>query len=172
MQSDHLNPRSLWLVLATACASLFVASLVLTYWRDLQPCHLCIFQRLLYLLLACVGLVAVWLLPRPAGRWIGFLALPLATTGLGVAAYQSWLQWQPPGSVSCAGGQPSLIENLVEWLGRLQPELFLATGFCEETEMTILNLSLANWSALGFAACLALAYRAWRPVPERRLFRS
>jgi disulfide bond formation protein DsbB len=172
MQQAILSPRGLWLLLATGCAGLVVASLVLTSWQNLHPCHLCIFQRLAYLLLACIGLVAGLLVPRPAARWVGFLALPLAATGLAVAAYQSWLQAQPPGSVSCMGGDPGLIERVVEWLGQLSPELFLATGFCEEAELTILKLSLANWSALGFAACLVLGYRAWRPVPERRLFKS
>lgn len=172
MQALSLTPRACWLILAGIGAVLFVASLVLTHGLALNPCHLCIFQRLLYGLLALVGLATAALLPRPAARWLGFTALPLAAGGFLVAAYQSWLQAQPPGSISCVGGEPSLIESLVEWLGRWQPELFLATGFCEEAELTILTLSLANWSALGFAAVLALAYRAWRPRPERRLFRS
>ncbi len=171
-RQSFLSPRSLWLLLAAGCASLVIASLVLTAWQNLHPCHLCIFQRLLYLLLAGAGLAAGLLAPRPQARWIGFFALPLAAGGLAVAAYQSWLQAQPPGSVSCVGGELGLIERLVEWLGQFQPELFLATGFCEEVEMTILKLSLANWSVLGFAVCLALAYRAWRPLRERRLFSS
>ncbi|PIV88875.1 MAG: disulfide bond formation protein B [Hydrogenophilales bacterium CG17_big_fil_post_rev_8_21_14_2_50_63_12] len=170
MLQSLLTPRRLWLALAAGCAGLVAASLVLTVWQNLHPCHLCIFQRLLYLLLACIGLAAGLLLPRPAAKGVGFLALPLAATGLGVATYQSWLQAQPPGSISCVGGEPGLIERLVEWLGRLQPELFLATGFCEEAELSLLGLSLANWSVLGFAACLALGYLAWRPIPERRLF--
>lgn len=172
MLETLITPRRLWLLLAAACAAMVAASLALTAWQNLHPCHLCIFQRLLYLLLAPLCLAAGWLSPHPAGRWLGFPALPLAATGFAVAAYQSWLQWQPPGSVNCVGGDPSLVERLVEWLGQRLPELFLATGFCEEAEMTLLNLTLANWSALGFAACLALAYRAWRPIPERRLFRS
>jgi len=172
MPQSFSSPRSLWLLLAAGSAGLVIASLLLTAWQNLHPCHLCLFQRLLYLLLAGVGLAAGLLLPRPAARGIGFFALPLAAWGLVVASYQSWLQAQPPGSVSCVGGELSLIEGLVEWLGGLLPELFLATGFCEEVEMTILKLSLANWSVLGFAVCLALAYRAWRPMRERRLFRS
>ncbi len=171
MPQTFLTPRRLWLLMAGAAAVLTVASLALTAWQNLHPCHLCIFQRLLYLLLAGVGLVAGLLAPRPAARRVGFLAIPLAAGGLAVALYQSWLQAQPAGSVSCVGGELGLIERLVEWLGQLRPELFLATGFCEEVEMTILKLSLANWSVLGFAVCLALAYRAWRPIPERRLFR-
>jgi disulfide bond formation protein DsbB len=74
-----------------------------------------------------------------------------------VATYQSWLQAQPPGSISCVGGEPGLIERLVEWLGQQLPELFLATGFCEEAELSILGLSLANWALLSFAAFFLIA---------------
>jgi disulfide bond formation protein DsbB len=172
MQAPSLPPRTLWLILAGGSAGLVIASLVLTAWQNLHPCHLCIFQRLLYMLLAGLGLTAGLLQPRPAGRWVGFFTLPLAAWGLGVALHQSWLQMQPQGSISCVGGNPGLIEQLVEWLGRISPELFLATGFCEEAELTILGLSLAQWSVLGFAACLLLAYRAWRPARERRIFRT
>lgn len=172
MRLASLSPRQLWLMLAAMAAGLSVGSLVLPVWLDLHPCHLCIFQRLLALLLAGVALGAGLLAPRRAARRAGFLSLPLAAAGIAVAAYQSWLQMQPPGGISCVGGEPGLIERLVEWLGQLVPELFLATGFCEEAELTILGLSLANWSLLGFAVCLALAVLAWRQPSERRLFAS
>jgi disulfide bond formation protein DsbB len=51
----------------------------------------------------------------------------------------------------------------VEWLGQQMPALFLATGFCEDKELTILGLSLANWALAAFAACLAAAgWALWR----------
>lgn len=151
-----IPPRPLWLALGLAAAALVLASLVLTAWLDLQPCHLCIFQRLLFMLLAPLGVLASFL----AGgwqRWAGVLTLPLSALGMGVAAYQSWLQAQPPGSVSCVGGEPGPIELLVEWLGQRLPELFLATGFCAEAELSILGLTLANWALLSFAAFFLVA---------------
>ena len=172
LRLPQLTSRDLWLILAAFCAVIAIASLVLTSWLNLHPCHLCIFQRLLYMLLAGVGLAAGLLAPRPAARWAGIASMPLAATGLAVALYQTWLQMQPPGSVSCVGSDPGWIERLVEWLARLQPELFLATGFCEQAEWTLLKLSLANWSVLGFSLCLVLGYRAWRTPPERRIFRT
>lgn len=85
------------------------------------------------------------------------MTLPLSALGMGVATYQSWLQAQPPGSISCVGGEQGLVERLVDWLGQRMPELFLATGFCEESELSILGLSLANWAMVSFAAFLILA---------------
>jgi protein dithiol:quinone oxidoreductase len=161
-----VTPRTLWLALAAGCAGLAMASLVLTPWLDLHPCHLCIFQRLLFMLIAVLALVTV-ALAGPRSRWLpGGLVLCLAALGAAVAGYQTWLQAQPPGSISCGGGQPGLIERLVEWLGQQVPSLFLATGFCEETELVIFGLSLANWALVSFAACLVAA--AWALWADRR----
>lgn len=154
------QPRRLWLFLGCAAAGLAVASLVLTVWLDLHPCHLCIFQRLLFMALAVLGLLAFFL-PGGRGRLVGVTTLPLSALGASVAAYQSWLQAQPPGSISCGGGEPGLIERLVEWLGQRIPELFLATGFCEEEELVILGLSLANWALVAFTAFFLTGLWAW-----------
>lgn len=149
------SSKQLWLFLALAASGLVLGSLILTAWLGLHPCHLCIFQRLLLMKIAVLGLVAFFL---PGGRqtFIGALTLPLSGLGVGVAAYQSWLQAQPPGSVACVGGEPGLVERLVETLGQWQPELFLATGFCDEKELEILGLSLANWALASFLAFVLL----------------
>jgi disulfide bond formation protein DsbB len=145
-----LAPRPIWSLLAVGSVALVAGSFVLTDWFNLHPCHLCIFQRLLFMKLGVLFLLAAWLSPRRAAAWAGLLSLPVAAGGITVAAYQSWLQLQPPGSVSCMSSEPSMIERLVEWLGRIQPDLFLATGFCEEAELSILGLSLANWALVSF----------------------
>lgn len=149
-------PRLIWLALGLTGAALAVGSLLLTTWLDLQPCHLCIFQRLLFMLIAITGLTAAVI---PAGRLAGLFTLPLAAAGVGTAGYQSWLQKQPADLVSCIAGEPGLIERLVEWLGQQVPALFLATGFCEDEALVILGLSLANWALVVFLATLLAA--AW-----------
>lgn len=149
--------RFIWLVLAGVAASAAAASLALTAWLDLHPCHLCIFQRLLFMLLAVMASVAWLARPNGLARVAGGLFAATTLGGMAVAAYQSWLQWQPVGSITCASGPPGPIERLVEWLGQLSPELFLATGFCEDKELTILGLSLANLAFIVYAVLGALA---------------
>jgi disulfide bond formation protein DsbB len=166
------SSRVLWLVMAAGSAALVLASLVLTAWLDLHPCHLCIFQRLLFMLIALLALGAG--LSAGVLRLVaGVLVALAAAGGAATAAYQSWLQAQPPDSVSCIGGQPGSVERLVEWLGQQVPALFLPTGFCEEEELVILGLSLANWALLSFAATLGLALwllrRALRRPAEQQV---
>ncbi|MGF1547845.1 MAG: disulfide bond formation protein B [Thiotrichales bacterium] len=159
------RPRQIWLLIALGAAALAVGSLLLTAWLDLHPCHLCIFQRLLWLALAGFATLAfVW----PHAIFGRLASLIVIVTGLGVAGYQSWLELQPPGTASCVGGQPGLIERLVEWLGEHAPTLFLATGFCDEPELSILGLTLANASLIGFTTFFVLALWAWSFQPNSR----
>ena len=152
------SSRLIWGLMTVGCALAVASSFFMTDWLTLDPCHLCIFQRLLFMVLAVLALGAALGSGRTGagvlGRLLGALTLPISTAGLGVAAYQSWLQLQPPESVSCVAGTPGLIERWVEWLGQQAPTLFMATGFCEDEGALILGLSLANWALIGFALCL------------------
>ena len=124
----------------------------------LAPCPLCIFQRLVYMV---IGLVALLGAIAPAGRllWSVLIAL-LAAGGAAVAGYQTWMQAFPHLATECSYSDPNAIERLVDWLGMAWPSLFLATGFCAGRDWEFLGLSLANWSLLisagiaGYAALL------------------
>ncbi|MFA7293045.1 MAG: disulfide bond formation protein B [Rhodocyclaceae bacterium] len=147
--------RQLAAAMAAAALVLVLVAIVLTGLLSLAPCHLCIFQRVLYLSLAALFLAAaigwplIWL--RRAAL---LLAAGVAIGGMFIAGEQSWLQWFPETALGCAGGQPGTIELLVEWLGQQSPMLFLATGYCESKELVVLWLSLANWSFIAYAALL------------------
>ena len=160
------SPRALWTLLAFGCGTTVALSLGLTAALGLYPCHLCIFQRLLFMVLTVLFGVTAWYWPRLAGSFAALLSLPVSGSGVAAASYQSWLQAQPAGSVSCVAGDPGLIEQLVEWLGQRVPELFLATGFCESAELRITGLTLANWALVAQTGALALA--AWALWERRR----
>lgn len=156
------------LVAAAGAASLLLVAVAvgLTHLLELNPCPLCIFQRVIDIVLGALLLAAA--AAGAAARFVRFalaLALAAAIGGIAVAAYQSWLQWSPP-QLSCGPAGRGPIESLVAWLGERVPWLFLATGACESTELTILGLSLANWSLVayfGFAALLVALLRVqWR----------
>lgn len=154
------SPRVLWTLAALACGATVALSLGLTAALGLHPCHLCIFQRLLFMLLTALFGVTAWHWPRPIGSFAAVLSLPVSASGVAAAAYQSWLQAQPTGNVSCTAGDPGLIEQLVEWLGQRLPDLFLATGFCENAELQIVGLSLANWALVAQTSALIVAASA------------
>lgn len=175
------HPRPGLVLLGVLSALLAVAALVLQSWLRLNPCPLCIFQRLLFMLFSLVALLGAALpggerLRRTFGAGLALIALG----GLGVAVYQSLMQALPDLVPECSYTDPGPIEQFVNWLGMhaldnaILSELFLATGLCSSQEWSFLGLSMANWSAvsfLSFAAFslwLAFGRRTTRPAASRR----
>jgi len=149
---SRLSGRPGYVLLAVACIGLVSAGLVIQDLDRLQPCPLCIFQRILYMGVALLALGGVlW----PRGRWFWLSSIgATALGGLATALYQSWLQWVADPTLECAYGDPSVIERMVDWLGMQYPPLFMATGFCSSRDWTFLQLSMANWSVFCFAGVL------------------
>jgi len=167
------RPRSGLLLLGILSAILIIAALILQSWKNLNPCPLCIFQRILLMLLSIVALSGA-ALPGKERLYRGFgaaLAL-IALGGFSVALYQSAMQARPDLVPECSYTDPGLIEQFVNWIGMLAldsaflSELFLATGLCSSQEWVFLGLSMANWSAASFLFFAALALWlviGWRP---------
>ena len=151
----RLSLRACFGLLALAAIGLTIAGWWIGEWMRLQPCPLCIFQRLLYLLIALLALAGM-LMPAWPRLW-GLLLALTAAGGLATAAYQSWLQYLPDTSMECGLGDPTLIEQIVDWFGMRWPAMFMATGFCTSKDWLFLGLSMAVWSGLCFLAFLVAA---------------
>jgi len=148
MRWREVPVRAWFAALALGMFGLVAASMELQHLLRLAPCPLCIFQRLLYLVIGLVALAGVLL---PGGRllWSALIAA-LAAGGVAVAGYQTWMQAFPLLATECGYSDPNAIERLVDWLGMQWPSLFLATGFCTSREWEFLGLSMANWSLVVF----------------------
>ena len=150
-----LSVRSVFVLLTAAALGLLASGLVLGEMARLHPCYLCNFQRLLYLVLGifafCGVLLPIWY--RLWGVLVGLTALG----GVATAVYQSWMQYAPEQVNECGFGDPTLLEQIVDWLGMRWPSMFMVTGFCTEKDWVFLGLSLANWSVLCFFALFVSA---------------
>jgi disulfide bond formation protein DsbB len=136
--------------LAVAPLGLLAGGLILGEIFRIQPCYWCNFQRLLYMILAFLGFCGV-LLPGWRRAWSPLLALT-ALGGVLAAGRQSWMQYAPQDTVECGFGDPTLVEQLVDWLSGLWPSMFMVTGLCKEKDWVFLGLTLANWSGVCFFA--------------------
>ena len=144
----RLSTRIVFVLLALSSLALLAAGLILGELARLQPCHLCNFQRLLYMVLAFFALCGV-LMPRLRRLW-GTLVALAAVGGVATALEQSWMQYAPQKAVECGFGDPTLVEQIVDWLGMHWPSMFMVTGFCTSKDWVFLGLSLANWSGVCF----------------------
>lgn len=160
MFETKIPVRAWFATLTLGCLGLVGVGLTLQHLLRLAPCPLCIFQRLLYIVIGLVALAGV-LLPMARQAWVALIA-GLSLTGAAVAGYQTWMQAFPYLATECGYSDPSAIERLVDWLGMQWPDMFLATGFCTSREWEMFGLSMANWSLaifIGITIYVALLAR-------------
>lgn len=139
-----------------AVAGLLGFGYYLQYGRGLEPCPLCILQRLAFYAVGLAALAAALHGPglRGARLYSGLLAL-FALAGAAVAGRQVWLQHLPPELVpACGPGLEFMLDTLP--LQRVVREVLQGSGECAEAGWTFLSLSIAEWS-LGWFVGLAAA---------------
>nr|WP_298251038.1 disulfide bond formation protein B [uncultured Halomonas sp.] len=139
------------------CVLMMAVALGLEHLVGLEPCPLCIFQRVAVI---TAGLVfAVALIHNPAGRLgaalYGVLSLAAVGTGIGVAGRHLWLQSLPADEVpSCGPGLDYMLDILP--LQEVVNMVLSGSGECAEVDFLFLGVSLPAWTLLGFIV-LALA---------------
>lgn len=148
---------------ALACGGLIALALYLQYHDGLDPCPLCMLQRVAFIVLGIVFLVAAIHGPssRIGRRVYAGLGMLLALVGAGLATRHVWLQYNPPKFASCAGDIYSQLERLP--LGRVISNALYATGDCAKVDWTLLGLSIAEWSLVWF-----VILGAWTVFAVRR----
>ena len=136
---------------------LCVAAMGVVYYLDgvlgLQPCPLCMTQRLFLLL---VGLVCVAALLHGAGRrGYALLAILFSAAGGAVAGRHVWLQYLPADQVPACG--PSLgymLDTLP--LSETLKLVMLGDGNCAQVTWQLFGLSIPELSLLLFSTLLVV----------------
>ena len=146
---QFITKRRLFLLAALACLALLGFGYYLQFVQGLDPCPLCILQRVAYLGVGLVCLVA-FMHGSAAGLYSG-LALACALGGAGIAGRQVWLQHLPPERVPECGPGLDFILQAFPLFDALKL-IFTGSGECAETVWTFLSLSIAEWSLFWFAA--------------------
>src|SRR4051812_5230310 len=146
-------------VAAINCAALLSYGYYLQYGQGLEPCPLCLVQRLFFYAVMLIFIVAAVHAPgRIGARIYGALVLFFAAGGAAVAARQVWLQHLPADRVpQCGPDLYFMLENFP--LSSTLQKLIRGTGECAKVDWTFLGLSIAGWSCLWFAIFIVLA--AW-----------
>lgn len=150
-QVQAWSARTRYLFIAVACFGMLASGLTIGVWLNLQPCPLCIFQRVLYLVIGFAALAGAVMSGSPVARRLtSGLGVAAAVGGLVTASYQTYMQLFPASVVECGFSEPNAIERFVDVLGPYWEFMFLATGLCSSVDWTFLGLSMANWSIPAF----------------------
>ncbi len=125
-----------------ACAGLMAYALYAQLGLDLEPCPLCILQRVAVIALGCVFLIAA---VHPAGRRVYAVLLGLvALVGSGVAGRHVWLTTLPPERVpACGPGLDFMLESFP--LRDALSMVLSGSGECAKVTWRLLGLGMPAW---------------------------
>ena len=151
----RLNYRfvSVLLVLTSIIGLSF--ALYLEHVKGLEPCPLCIFQRVGLIGMGLIALIA--LIHNPVSnlfkRFYALLATLSIGWSVGVAARHVWIQHLPADQVpSCGPGLNYLVDALP--MQAVLKEVLSGSGECAAIDWTFLGQSLPVWSLLYFILIL------------------
>ncbi len=134
-----------------ACAALLGAAYYFEYYMYLDPCPLCIMQRIAVFALALVFLVGAIhgpsrVLIQQVYTGFGILA---AVFGAAIAGRHVWIQSLPPDQVPTCG--PSL-DYMVDTLplAEVISVMLRGNGNCAEAVWSFMGLSMPQWTLVWF----------------------
>jgi len=154
-----LPPRRIGYLLGFfVCAGLMGYALYLQYVMDLEPCPLCILQRVAVIAMGLVFLIAAFHNPGRTGAGVyALLQLVIGGAGAAIAARQVWLQSLPIDQVpACGMGLNYMLETL-PFTDVLQ-KVLEGSGECAEKGWEFLHLSIAGWTLVFFVAMIAASF--------------
>jgi protein dithiol:quinone oxidoreductase len=126
---------------ALACFAMLGFALYAQYVLHLEPCPLCMFQRITILALGVCFALAALQHPRSWGAYLyAFLIALAALATIGVAARHLYVQSLPPGSIPACGAP---LEALLK--------MFPVTEVIRKVLRAGGECALVNWSFLGLA---------------------
>lgn len=154
---------------ALVCGVLLGYAYYLQYFQHLEPCPLCIFQRVAVLVLGLLFLIAAVHNPEKTGaRVYGVLIDLAALAGIAVAARHVYIQSLPPGEVpSCGATLDYMLE--VFPLTQVIRMVLTASGECGVVDWRFLGLSMPWWVLICLAVLGSVGTAANWTLPRRRL---
>ncbi len=144
-------PRSLLLLLFLFCCGLMAYGFYLEYVEGLEPCPLCMTQRLFIVLCGALGLLAF--LHNPAALGLKIYAFFITLSGLlgaATAGRQLWLQSLPADQVPACGPSLGYMFEVLPFTDALKT-LMMGDGNCAEVVWTFLGLSMPGWTLICFS---------------------
>lgn len=153
-----LPPRRLAYLLGfLVCAALIAWALWLQYGEGLEPCPLCMFQRVAVIAAGIVFLIAFIQNPyRPGAALYALLTLIIAGAGAGFAGRQIWLQALPKDQVPACGMGLNYMMDTLPFMDVIT-KVLQGSGECAEKAWVFLGLSVAGWSFVFFVAMIVAA---------------
>lgn len=165
---SRLSTRVLFLGVFVFCCGLMAVGYTMQYAFDMEPCPLCMTQRVFIVLAGLIALIAC--LHNPRGHGVpayGVFTALAASAGACFSIRQLYLQSLPPDQVPACGPSVSYILETFP-LNKALAIMLKGDGNCAEILWTFLGISIPGWTLVAFAmiVCSSL-YLAFRGSDDR-----
>ena len=143
---------------ALVCAALIGYALYVQHVQGLEPCPLCVFQRVAVIGCGIVFGIAALQGPSRRGAVVyALLTLVVAGIGAAVAMRHLWLQALPASEVpACGPGLDYMLETLP--FADVLAKVFQGSGECATVDWRFLGLSLPGWTLVFFVTMIVSAF--------------
>lgn len=130
--------------------------------NSLEPCPLCISQRIVFMALGTLFLLAAIFNPKNIGRlFFALLQVGTALGGAGVAVRHWWLQAHKESMIAdCGVGFDYMFENFP--LQKALTLVFKGTGDCAAIDWTLFGITLPQLAFIAFVGLAAFAIQISR----------
>ena len=158
-----ISPRIIFSIIFTVCISLLGFGLYLEHSIGLEPCPLCIFQRIAYIVIGIFALIGAIHNPQKLfERIYTGLILIASLSGAGIAGRPIWLPHLHDDKIpECGPGLEYMLDTF-PFADALRM-ILSGSGECAEVQWTFLSFSIAEWSIVCFIGltivCLTMLLR-------------
>ena len=144
------SPRVWFAIGSIGCFTMLLIGAYFQFVEELEPCPLCISQRIAILLTGIVLMIAAIHNPGRTGLIVySILGVISALSGAAISTRHVWLQNLPPEKVpECGPGLEYIYENFP--LSETIKLMLNGTGECAEVLWTFMGLSIPGWTLVAF----------------------
>jgi len=162
---NKITPRVWYIFVVLCCASLLGFALYNQYIDYLDPCPLCVFQRLVFIGMGGLALFAAIHNPGRTGlRIYAWLIALVATLGSSIAGRHIWLQSLPADEVpECGPGLNYMLDNFP--LTEVLASVLRGSGSCAEVIWSFMGFSMPMWTLFWYSGLgLVTLWVVYRPA--------
>ncbi|MBT5700968.1 MAG: disulfide bond formation protein B [Gammaproteobacteria bacterium] len=157
------STRNLNWIIGFGCMFLIGVALYMEHMMHLEPCPLCIFQRVAVITAGLIAIVAALHNPQRVGIKVYSLMVVMASTiGGALAIRQLHLQSLPEDQVPTCGPGLDYLLDVFPMQDVIQMVL-VGDGSCAEVAWSLLGISIPGWALVGFIGLVTLGlFQAFR----------
>jgi disulfide bond formation protein DsbB len=163
-----LSARRFHGLVAFAAFVLLAVAFYMEYQMGLEPCPLCMLQRIVFFCVGVVSLVSALTASEKARKVFSWIVVVLSFVGAALAIRHLYLQSLPMDELpACLPGLSYMFE-VFPWQEIMQA-MVMGTGECGDVVWTLFGISIPGWTLVAFVGMaivnIVIALRASKKIP-------